>query len=83
LIYEGWIDRYHSANIGFGIIIALLIVGIIATAILFLINQQRLQLLKTRMLALQKDLKEIDEQITVTNQQTLTMNGTLKGLPML
>ena len=38
-IYEGWIDKYQSANIGFGIVIALLIVGIIATAILFLINQ--------------------------------------------
>ncbi len=79
-IYEGWLDKYRSANIGFGIVIALLIVGIIATAILFLINHQRLQRLRARMLALQKDLKEIDEQITVTNQQTLTLNGTLKGL---
>ena len=35
------------------------------------------------MLAIQKELKEVDDMITLSNQQTMQFNGTLKGLPQL
>lgn len=50
--FGGWGDKYSAANIGFGIVIALLIVAILAAAVLFIINQNRLQQVRAKMLAI-------------------------------
>ena len=50
--FGGWGDKYRAANIGFGIVVALLIVAILAAAVLFIINQNRLQQVRAKMLAI-------------------------------
>jgi hypothetical protein len=47
-VVEGWVDKYNSANAGLGIIIALVIAGFVALAILYAITFKRLKKQKER-----------------------------------
>jgi hypothetical protein len=62
-VYEGWQDKLTAANIGFGIVVALIIVSVIAGCILFGINQSRVNRQRDIIRNLQKELDELDKLI--------------------
>ena len=60
---EGWNSKYGSANIGFGIVLAIIIVLIISSGILFCINISRLSKQRLSIANLKKDLAAVELQI--------------------
>ena len=63
-VIEGWLTKYGAANIGFGVVVAVILVAIIAGLILLCINLSRISKLKLRMTNLVKELGDIDRQIS-------------------
>ena len=75
---EGWEDKLSAANAGFGIVIAIILVIILAGCVLFAINYSRLQKQREKIRNLNQEMKDLEK---IISEPITTVGGLLNGRP--
>lgn len=62
-VIQGWASKYTSANIGFGIVVAIVFVAAVAGSILFVLSYRSLKLQRMRLSNLKQEAAEVEKQL--------------------